>query len=253
LEEFSRKRFNDEIKEIGEALLPDNPETAKEIAKKYKEKGKYTPAELRNYANELSKIRISEYEEKLKNVSLEGKEFQSVLEAERRQRTELERLKLELEQQLERFKNEELPSVEERYKSEIDKIKWETKLFSEFYKLPSIYDDEIVNGKREAEMAKENHIRQWLINSFNQYYERKPDGHGNMQFYEKGKIDPVWVTNAYGQRVPANLSDIIYMIAKDPVKGGRFYKASNGGSNGSLTPDNKSSSKDKKRESYFAK
>lgn len=254
LEEMTRKRFNDEIKEIGEAILPENPDLAKEIAKKYKESGKFTPAELRKFASELNKARLAEYEEKLKTVSLEGKEFQNVLDAERRQRTEIENAKRELEQQLERLRTEELPEVESRYKSEIDRVKWETRLFSEFYKLPSVYDDEIQLGRREAELAKENHIRNWLINSFNSNFEAKADGNGGLQYYEKGKLDPVWVTNSYGQRVPASLSDIIVMIAKDPVKGGKFYKASNGGSAGKLAPDESSQKaleRDKKRKSYF--
>lgn len=256
LDEMTRKRFNEEIKEIGEALLPENPELAKEIAKKYKESGRFTPSELRKYAAELNKVRFAEYEEKLKTISLEGKEFQNVLDAERRQRTEIEQAKRELEAQLERLKNEELPEVENRFRSEVERIRWETKLFSEFYKLPSIYDDEILLGRRDAELAKENHIRNWLINSFNTYYEAKPDGHGNIQFYERGKLDPVWVTNQYGQRVPATLSDIIYIIAKDPVKGGRYYKASNGGGKGSIPPDDnalKAAERDKKRNSFFGR
>lgn len=256
LEEITRKRFNEEIKEIGEALLPENPELAKEIAKKYKEAGRYTPSELRKYAAELAKVRISEYEERLKSVSLEGKEFQQVLDAERRHRTEIEQAKRELEAQLERLRNEELPELESRFKSEIERVKWETKLFSEFYKLPSIYDDEIQAGRRDAELAKENHIRNWLINSFNTYFEAKPDGHGNIQFYERGKVDPIWVTNQYGQRVPATLSDVVFLIAKDPVKGGRYYKASNGGSKGFLVPHEESAKaleKDKKRNSFFGR
>ncbi len=254
VEEMTRKRFNDEIKEIGEAILPENPDLAKEIAKKYKEAGKFTPAELRKFASELNKARLAEYEEKLKAVSLEGKEFQNVLNAERRQRTEIENAKRELEQQLERLRNEELPEIESRYKSEIDRVKWETRLFSEFYKLPSTYDDEIQLGKREAELAKETYIRRMLIPTFTENIEAKPDGNGGLQYYQKGKVDPIWVTNSNGQRIPAALSDVILMIAKDPVTGGRFYKASNGGSAGKLSPDEagkKAMERDQKRKSYF--
>lgn len=254
VEEMTRKRFNEEIKEIGEAILPENPELAKEIAKKYKEAGKFTPAELRKFAAELNKARIAEYEEKLKTISLEGKEFQNVLDAERRQRTEIENAKRELEQQIERLRKEEIPDIESRYKSEIDRVKWETKLFSEFYKLPSAYDDEIQLGKREAELAKETYIRRMLISAFTENIEAKPDGNGGLQFYEKGKIDPIWVTNAYGQRVPATLSDVVLMIAKNPITGGKFYRASNGGNAGSLSPDEsgrKALEKDQKRKSYF--
>lgn len=256
LEEMNRKRFNDEIKEIGEALLPDNPDLAKEIAAKYKQEGKFTPAQLRKFASELKEIRVKDYEERLKNVSLEGKQFQEVLDNERRQRTTIEQEKRELETLLERLKGEEIPSIEERYKGEIEKVKWQTHLFREFYKLPSVYDDEIAIGRKEAELAKENHISKWLINSFSENYEAKPDGYGGLQFYEKGKQDPVWVTNHLGQRVPATLSDIVRIIAKDPIKGGKYYKASNGGSGGTLPPDDSAKAaleRDKKRNSYFGR
>ncbi|MDW8211873.1 MAG: hypothetical protein RMJ44_12390 [Cytophagales bacterium] len=160
-----------------------------------------------------------------------------------------------MEHQLERLRTEELPELESRFKSEIERIRWETRLFSEFYKLPSIYDDEIQLGRREAELAKENHIRNWLINSFNTHFEVRPDGNGGYQYYEKGRLDPVWVTNPYGQRVPATLSDIILMIAKDPVKGGRFYKASNGGVAGNKANDEiakEALARDQKRKSFFS-
>lgn len=255
VEELTRKRFYEELKELGEELLPDNPEVAKEIAAKYKQNGRFTATELRKYAKELKDLRIKEYEEKLKMISVEGKEFQNILDAERRQRTEIENQKRELEHLLERLKNEEMPAIEEKYKSQMSSLQWKNTLFKEFYKLPSIYDDEINMGRKEAELAKENHIENMLITSFERRYEVKPDGYGGMLFYEKGKQDPVWVTNASGQRVPATLSDIVRMVAKDPVNG-KFYRASNGGSNGTLPSDDAMKAameRDKKRKSYFGR
>lgn len=256
IEEMNRKQFNDKLKELGEELLPNNPDVAKEIAAKYKQDGKFTPAALRKYTKELKDLLVKDYEERLKLSSLEGKELQSFFETERRQRTEIENQKRELEQLLERFKNEELPSVEEKYKGQISSLQWKNTLFKEFYKLPSVYDDEIAIGRKEAELAKENHIQNWLINSFENHYETKPDGYGGTLFYEKGKQEPVWITNASGQHVPATLADIARIIAKDPVKGGKFYKASNGGSSGTLPPDDSAKAaleRDKKRNSYFGR
>jgi hypothetical protein len=255
VEELTRKRFNDHLKDLGEEFLPDEPEKAKEIAKKYKEEKNLSPALLRKYAAELKALNNSKYEEQLKTMSLEGKDFNNILNKERQERSALEASKMELQKEYERLVKEELPSIQENFKSQLAQERWRAKLFTEFYKVPSIYDEEISIGSATAEQSKQNHIENWLMKSFESNYETKSDGNGGLQFYEKGKIDPVWVTKPNGSREIAKLQDVIRMIAKDPVKAGRYFRASQGGTAGSVTPEDTAAviEKAKKRSQHFGR
>jgi hypothetical protein len=239
LAEMGRKAFADQVKALGESLLPENEQKAKELGTKYKDKGVFTPAALKSLAAELRAEALKPLQEQIALTSSGTEGIKAELDKARQQNQDLAKQYNELELAIKKVKEEEMPAQLANFEAQLAENKQNLILFREFYKLPSVYDEGIIKGDADSETAKENQIARVLVPYFKEAITVEKLSNGVIQYRFNNQSTPIMIGNS-----PATLQQVILMIAKD-AKLGRFYQytpsASGGAAN--LPPDPKAAQK----------
>ena len=242
--EMGKKAFADQIKELGGRLAGEGSEFAKELGKRYKDAGVFTPKALSEYAYELYNAAVSPLTDKLSQVDKGAAEFLSNISKLQLKNTEQEKMVADYSAQIKKLQEEDLPNTRKEVDAAKEEMATQTDLFQRFLMVPSGHDS---NSKDGFEM-KRYHITNVLLPMFRSRVrvEANGDGRGGKKFYLDGSASPFFVNgNVHGE-----LADVINFLVRQPQALG-YFKASEGGAAGSPANQGGEGPQKVSRKNYF--